>query len=111
MEFDDLEATEKPAELKITNKRSLGSLRKAAKTKSRSPDLIGEMKLQRHTFDALARQFERTDESEIACNLAAWRNTDYRGPLLTVEISPKYVARESRQSPKSNLAFIFEDEE
>jgi hypothetical protein len=32
-----------------THKRSLGALRRASKTKPKSPDLTGQMKLQRHT--------------------------------------------------------------
>ena len=38
-------------------KRSLGALRKANKTKPKSPDLTGQMKLQRHTAAILVKQF------------------------------------------------------
>ena len=58
----------------ITPKRSLGMLRKAAKTKDRSPDTTGTLKLQRHTFEAIAKQFQDTDALEIDCCLAGWRN-------------------------------------
>ena len=43
----------------IKQKRSLGALRKANKTKPRSPDLTGQMKLQRHTAAAIVEQFSR----------------------------------------------------
>jgi hypothetical protein len=76
----------------IKQKRSLRALRKANKTKPRSPDL--KMKLQRHTAAAIVEQFSRDDIEEVVCNLAGWRNQDYNGGLyLSVELSPRFVAR------------------
>ena len=43
----------------VKQKRSLGALRKANKTKPKSPDLTGQMKLQRHTAAAIVEQFSR----------------------------------------------------
>jgi hypothetical protein len=43
----------------VKPKRSLGTLRKATKTKPRSPDLTGQMKLQRHTAAAILEQFSQ----------------------------------------------------
>ena len=78
----------------IKQKRSLGALRKANKTKPKSPDLTGQMKLQRHTAAAIVEQFSRDDIEEVVCNIAGWRNQDYNGGLyLTVELSPRFVAR------------------
>jgi hypothetical protein len=45
----------------IKQKRLLGALRKANKTKPRSPDLTGQMKLQRHTAAAIVDQFSHED--------------------------------------------------
>ena len=53
-----------------TKKRSLGSLRRNTKTKPRSPDLAGQLRLQRHTMEAIAKQFEETGSDEIVCCLA-----------------------------------------
>jgi hypothetical protein len=77
-----------------TKKRSLGALRKAPETKSRSPDLAGQLSLQRHTMEAIAKQFEGTNGEEVVCCLAGWINQDSSGQYLTVELSPKYVRRE-----------------
>ena len=41
----------------IKQKLSLGALRKANKTKPKSPDLTGQLKLQRHTAAAIVEQF------------------------------------------------------
>ena len=77
----------------IKQKRSLGALRKANKTKPRSPDLTGQMKLQRHTAAAIVDQFSHDGIDEVACNIAGWKNQDYKGPYLSVELSPRFVAR------------------
>ncbi len=86
----------------IPAKHSLGSLRKATKTKDRSPDFSGTLKLQRHTFETIAKQFRETDADSIDCCLAGWRNEDKNGPYLSVELSPKYVARR-REPAQSNF--------
>jgi hypothetical protein len=77
----------------IKPKRSLGALRKATKTKPRSPDLTGQFKFQRHTAAAIVDQFGHDDGEEVVCNIAGWKNQDYNGPYLTVELSPPFVAR------------------
>ena len=77
----------------IKQKRSLGALRKATKTKPKSPDLTGQMKLQRHTAAAIVEQFSHDDIEEVVCNIAGWKNQDHDGPYLTVELSPRFVAR------------------
>jgi hypothetical protein len=92
-------------------RKSLGALRKATKTKERSPDLTGQLKLQRHTMETFTKQFEATDSDEIACCLAGWGNQDGNGPYLTIELSPKYIRREYRSDHRSNLSFIFNDDE
>jgi hypothetical protein len=78
----------KPARL------SLGFLRKADKTKPKSPDFTGTLKLQRHTIETFIKQFKEESGAEIDCCIAAWRNVDANSQAyLTVELSPKYVAR------------------
>ncbi len=85
-------------------KRSLGSLRKTEKTKPRSPDFTGRLKLQRLTMDVFVKQFKETDVEQIECCLAGWRSIDSNGQAyLSVELSPKYPSR--RQDPAhSDLA-------
>ena len=67
----------------IKQKRSLGALRKANKTKPKSPDLTGQMKLQRHTAAAIVEQFSHDDVDEVVCNIAGWRNQDYNGVYIS----------------------------
>jgi hypothetical protein len=68
-------------------------LRRATKTKPRSPDLTGQFKLQRHTAAAIVEQFNHDHIQEVVCNIAGWRNQDNNGSYLTVELSPRFVPR------------------
>ena len=94
----------------IKQKRSLGALRKANKTKPKSPDLTGQMKLQRHTAAAIVEQFSHDDVDEVVCNIAGWRNQDYTGPYLTVELSPRFVAR-TQVERDDIIDFLINDKE
>lgn len=94
----------------IRNKRSLGELRRANKTKPRSPDLTGKLRLQRHTLQAIIRDFKKADGEEVVCNIAGWMNQNQHGEYLTVEISPQFLPQ-TRQSPKRDVfAFIGDDD-
>jgi hypothetical protein len=91
-------------------KLSIGALRKAKrKTKPRSPDLLGELHLQRHTFEAIMKRFQSTDQNEVVCPIAAWGYDDEGGSYLTVELSPPYQA--IKQPRPDILAALFGDEE
>jgi hypothetical protein len=95
----------------IKQKRSLGALRKANKTEPRSPDLTGQMKLQRHTAAAIVEQFSHDDIEEVVCNIAGWKNQDYNGPYLSVELSPRFVPRAQMERDDIIDAIINDDEE
>lgn len=92
----------------ISSKRSLGSLRKANKTKPKSPDLIGQMRLQRHTAVAIVKQFSDGNDDEVVCNIAGWRNQDQSGPYLTLELSPRYLSRPTNED-EDIIASIIND--
>ena len=82
--------------------KSLGKLRKANKTKPRSPDVTGKLTLQRHTLTAIVKDLEETGGVEVICNIAGWLNHDQLGRYLTVEVSPRYVPYE-QQTPKRGI--------
>src|SRR5690242_13698349 len=95
----------------VKQKRSLGALRKTSKTKPKSPDLTGQMKLQRHTAAAIVEQFNSDDIEEVVCNIAGWRNQDYSGPYLTVELSPRFVPRTQVEQGDVIDSLIYEKED
>jgi hypothetical protein len=94
----------------IKPKRSLGSLRKAKKTKSKSPDVQGIMKAQRHTIAALVKQLTENQTDEITCNLAGWFNRDSNGQYLTVELSARYSSKDY-QAPINMFDPFFQEKE
>jgi hypothetical protein len=94
-----------------TSKKSLGALRKHQKTKPRSPDATGKLCLQRHTLTEISRQLDEIGGDEVSCNIAAWRNNDQRGPYLTVEVSPQFVAYERRLSNSDSFDDMFNGED
>ncbi len=94
-------------------RRSLGALRKAAKTKPKSPDTQGAMKVQRHTIEAIMRQLDEADADEVTANIAGWCNEDHSGRYITVELSPRYVSRHQvqREEPINTFDSFFQDKE
>jgi hypothetical protein len=94
-------------------RRSLGSLRKAPKTKERSPDSQGPIKVQRRTIVTLMKQLDETDADEITANIAGWYNEDSSGRYITVELSPRYVSRHQVQTrqPINMFDAFYQDKE
>ena len=52
-----------------------------------------QLKLQRHTAAAIVEEFSHDHIEEVVCNIAGWKNQDNNGSYLTVELSPRFVAR------------------
>jgi hypothetical protein len=68
--------------------RSVGVLRSSKiKTRPLSPDLSGNLHLQRHTLERLAEEVLMTDQEEVICNIKAWIYSDEGGHYLNVELS------------------------
>jgi hypothetical protein len=64
------------------------------------------MKLQRHTMEVFLKQFKEQDAAEIESCLAGWINGDTNGQFLSVELSPRYVARRREATPSNFEDFI-----
>jgi hypothetical protein len=89
--------------------RSLGKLRRNSCMTAKSPAMVGQLTLQRHTFDEIAAQFSDQEGDTLVVNIAAWVNRDYIGDYLTTEISPRLVSRQSQTPERPNLRFVFGD--
>ena len=76
---------------KQSKKHSLGTLRRAVRTKDRSPNLIGQIALQRSDFIQIQQYFQETGREEMICNLAGWFYGDSQGKCITVQLSLPYV--------------------
>jgi len=74
-------------------KYSLGTLRQAARTKDRSPNLLGKLALQRSDFVEIQRHFQDGRRQEVVCGIAGWFYSDDEGSLIQVQLSPPYVKK------------------
>jgi|688.fasta_scaffold1081071_1 hypothetical protein len=89
--------------------KSLGSLRIQQKTKPRSPELRGTIRIQRHTLEAISNQID--DDEEVIANLAAWKHHDGNDFYLSVELSPKFKSPDRRpQNKEERSIFDFSSE-
>jgi hypothetical protein len=89
--------------------KSLWALHKARRTTEKSPILTGQLNLQRHTFAAIAEEFDQGDGNELACDIAAWENTGRDGrPYLTVELSPPF--RRKRKARTRMFSWLSDDD-
>ena len=70
--------------------KSMGTLRLNTKTKDRSPDLIGTVKMHSHLIHALLDELDEIGEDVVECNIAAWQYRDKDGPLLNLQLSERY---------------------
>src|SRR6516225_8505627 len=70
--------------------KSMGILRLNNKTKDRSPDLIGTVKMHPHLIHVLFEELDETGEDVVECNIAAWQYRDKDGPLLNLQLSERY---------------------
>ena len=75
-----------------SRRRSLGALRKTPKTKPKSPDTQGIMKVQRH-IETIMQQLDDDDSDEVAANIAGWLYSVGSDRYITVELSPRFVKR------------------
>ena len=79
------------------------------KTKPRSPELQGTIRIQRHTLDAISKHMDNDDE--VIANLAAWKHHDGNDFYLSVELSPKFTNTVSRaQNEKRSIFDLMENE-
>ena len=71
--------------------KSVGILRLNTKTKDRSPDLIGSVKMHNRLIHALLDELDETGKDVVECNIAAWQYRDKDGrPLLNLQLSERY---------------------
>ena len=70
--------------------KSIGTLRLNQKTKDRSPDLIGSVKMHNRLLHALLEGLDETGKDVVECNIAAWQYRDKAGPLLNLQLSERY---------------------
>ena len=88
-------------------RKSLGTLYRAEKTKPRSPDMTGTLKIQMHTLRELFEFYNNCDSDEIVCPIAAWIHGQPGRQYLVIELSPPYRPKARMPDPGPTLEPFF----
>jgi hypothetical protein len=78
--------------LKVSSK-SLGTLYQSKKTKPRSPDITGKLRILEDTLKEIINNHREEDGEVYEANIAGWFNNDHGQRCITVELSPLYRPR------------------
>src|SRR5262245_59502288 len=88
-------------------RKSLGTLYRAEKTKPRSPDMTGTLKIQMHTLQEIFEFSNKCDNDEVVCPIAAWFNGEPGRQYLVIELSPPYRPKAKMLDPARTLEPFF----
>ena len=81
------------------NMKSVGVLFPAKKTKSKSPDMTGEIKIQFDDFQRLSEDIRKPGDVVVG-NIAAWCYKDARNrPYVSVQITPRFRPKVQEPEP------------
>jgi hypothetical protein len=91
--------------------KSVGTLFPAEKTKPKSPDMTGKIKIQRKLLEELIEQIRINGAEYAICNIASWAYVEGKRRYMGVELSPFYPPRKQAEtaSPRPTLDDFFVD--
>ena len=70
--------------------KSLGALFPSKKTKPRSQDMTGKLRILKGTLREIINTHREEDDDVFEVNIAGWFNNDNGQRYITVELSPPY---------------------
>ena len=73
--------------------KSVGTLFPSTKTKPKSPDMTGKIKIQRKLLEELIEQIQINGADHVICNIASWAYVEGNKRYMGVELSPFYPPR------------------
>jgi hypothetical protein len=73
-----------------TKSKSLGNLFPSKKTKPRSPDVTGKLKILKDTLEEIINTRQEEDGDVFEANIAGWFNISDAKTYMTLELSPHY---------------------
>jgi hypothetical protein len=76
--------------------KSLGTLFASKKTKEKSPDMTGKLKILKHTLNEIIETHREEDGDGFQVNLAGWFNISDGKTYMTLELSPPYRPADRR---------------
>jgi hypothetical protein len=77
---------------------SLGTLRPKNKTKDRSPDATGTIRIKRDLLLALYKKLTESGDDDVVACLAGWFYEDANGRYMRVQLSEEFQPPEYRDS-------------
>ena len=89
--------------------KSVGTLFPAVKTKPKSPDMTGKIKIQRKLLEELIEQIRINCAEYAICNIASWAYVEGTKRYMGVELSPYYPPRKQAEPnpPRPTLDHFF----
>jgi hypothetical protein len=87
-----------------TRTKSLGNLFPSKKTKPKSPDMTGKLKILKDTLEEIINTHQEEDGDVFEANMAGWLNISDGKTYMTVELSPLY--RPSVQRSKKHMTVV-----
>jgi len=88
--------------------KSLGSLFPSKKSKPRSPDMTGKLRIQKQTLREIINTHRKEDGDVLEGNIAGWFNDDRGQKYITVELSPLYRRRGQRSEKDITVEEFFD---
>jgi hypothetical protein len=92
-----------------TQSKSLGTLSASKKTKPRSPDMTGKMKILKHTLSEIINTHREEDGDVFEVNMAGWFNNSGGKMYMTLELSPRYRPAVQRSEKDVTLEQFFNE--
>ena len=74
-------------------RKSVGTLFPATKTKPKSPDMTGKIKIHRKLIEELIEQYRLNGADHVICLIASWAYVEGAKRYMTVELSPYYAPK------------------
>ena len=90
------------------NLKSLGSLSPSEKTKPRSPDMTGKIKILKKTLKEIIDTHREEEGDVFEANLAVWLYNSDGERYMTLELSPRYRSGGQRSAKETTVEEFFD---
>ena len=91
------------------NLKSLGSLSPSEKTKPRSPDMTGKIKILKETLKEIIDTHREEEGDVFEANLAVWLYNSDGERYMTLELSPRYRPGVQRSAKETTVEEFFDE--
>ena len=89
--------------------RSLGTLSPSEKTKPRSPDMTGKIKILKKTLKEIIDTHREEEGDVFEANLAVWLYNSDGERYMTLELSPRYRPGVQRSAKERTVEEFFDE--